>query len=74
MRWAHGDQLELSRIVGLPPVHSNLQHTLIFISHRGLGWAGTGIKSSAEEQLLKAGYKSLRGQRQESHVGISLQP
>lgn len=52
----------------------NSQHTLNFISHRGSGWAGTGIKSSSQEPLLKAGYKSLRGQRQESDVGISLQP
>lgn len=39
-----------------------LQQTLNFISHSRLGWAGTGIKSSSQEQLLKAGYKSLRGE------------
>lgn len=52
----------------------NFQHTLNFISHRGLGWAGAGIKSSSQDQPLKAAHKSLRGQRQESDVGISLQP
>lgn len=55
--WSHGAALQNDGIAS-----STLQ-TLNFISHRGLGWAGTGIKSSSQEQLLKAGYKSLRGER-----------